>query len=427
MSFDACLVKPAFCEGNEAKSLVEQIPSGEALREGNRRDPATWNNYTTTLPDFIIDRGYTGHEHLDVFGMINMNGRVGVYPERQSRFGNPVIARFLSPDPYIQAPDVPQNYNGYAYCLNNPLKYSDPSGNFIQYIIAGTFFYLQGAYNNRDQASGKWQLNPFKWGGKDSPGLVIGISTNTTFTSTTFYAGVNWNNGMGDASFGYNTGSGFGYGFDPGNPGELYYPEMSYSKPEQNAVGAIWRSQQRNKDENYSYQISGAYGYSRGNTTVDNSGSYTSFEGVQIISSSLLDEGSAFTVPGVGIYIHPSVSNDRDLLRHEFGHILQARAWGPAYYFCVVAPTSYRSYKNWLKNPGSFSHDDTWSEWSASRLSYEYFGQPADWRRKEYPIYPVNFRSDSWSPDSNGPFDFLFNWVLTPNKIPKSLLYNFYF
>ncbi len=203
---------------------------------GNRRDSATWVNYTTTFPDIIIDRGFTGHEHLDQFGLINMNGRVGVYPERQSRFGNPVIARFLSPDPYIQSPDVPLNYNGYAYCFNNPLKYSDPSGNFIQYVLAGAFFYLQGASNNRDQATGKWQLNPFKWGGKDSPGLVIGISTNTSFTNTTYYAGVNWYNGMGGASFGYNTGSGFGYGSDAGN---MYFPNQNYAAPEAAAVNSI--------------------------------------------------------------------------------------------------------------------------------------------------------------------------------------------
>ncbi len=88
---------------------------------GNRRDPATWINYTTTQPEFIIDRGFTGHEHLDIFGLINMNGRVY----------DPVAARFLSPDPYIQAPGMPQNYNGYIYCFNNPLRYTDPSGNFF--------------------------------------------------------------------------------------------------------------------------------------------------------------------------------------------------------------------------------------------------------------------------------------------------------
>lgn len=103
---------------------------------GNRRDPATWENYSTTFPDFILDRGFTGHEHLNVFGLINMNGRVY----------DPVVARFLSPDPFIQAPDMPQNYNGYVYCLNNPLVYTDPSGEFIftalALIIPGAQFLL---------------------------------------------------------------------------------------------------------------------------------------------------------------------------------------------------------------------------------------------------------------------------------------------
>ena len=47
-----------------------------------------------------------------------MNGRVY----------DPYMSTFLSPDNYIQAPDNSQNFNRYAYCLNNPLKYTDPSG-----------------------------------------------------------------------------------------------------------------------------------------------------------------------------------------------------------------------------------------------------------------------------------------------------------
>ena len=31
----------------------------------------------------------------------------------------------------MQLPDNPQSYNRYSYCLNNPLKYTDPSGQFI--------------------------------------------------------------------------------------------------------------------------------------------------------------------------------------------------------------------------------------------------------------------------------------------------------
>jgi hypothetical protein len=33
-----------------------------------------------------------------------------------------------SPDPFVQAPGNPQNYNRFTYALNNPLKYIDPSG-----------------------------------------------------------------------------------------------------------------------------------------------------------------------------------------------------------------------------------------------------------------------------------------------------------
>ena len=69
-------------------------------------------------PVLFLARGYTGHEHLTVFGLINMNARLY----------DPALGRFLSPDPYVQSPDNSQNYNRYSYCLNNPLRYSDPSG-----------------------------------------------------------------------------------------------------------------------------------------------------------------------------------------------------------------------------------------------------------------------------------------------------------
>ena len=74
----------------------------------------------------LLDRGYTGHEHLPSlgeglgvgFGLINMNGRLY----------DPKLHRFLQPDNYVQDPSNTQNYNRYGYCINNPLKYTDPSG-----------------------------------------------------------------------------------------------------------------------------------------------------------------------------------------------------------------------------------------------------------------------------------------------------------
>ncbi|MDR2010636.1 MAG: hypothetical protein LBQ22_09160 [Bacteroidales bacterium] len=52
---------------------------------------------------------------------LNMNGRMY----------DPVISRVLSPDNFVQDPNNAQNYNRYSYCLNNPLKYTDPTGMLI--------------------------------------------------------------------------------------------------------------------------------------------------------------------------------------------------------------------------------------------------------------------------------------------------------
>lgn len=73
----------------------------------------------------LVTRGFTGHEHLDELDLINMNGRMY----------DPNMGRFLNPDPYVQSPSNPQNYNRYSYCLNNPLKYYDPSGEFFTWSI----------------------------------------------------------------------------------------------------------------------------------------------------------------------------------------------------------------------------------------------------------------------------------------------------
>ena len=83
---------------------------------GNLRNPQTWSGTPNNLPRF--DRGFTGHEHLFDFGLINMNGRMY----------DPVLSSFLSPDNYMQDPTTQQGFNRYAYCMYNPLKYVDPSG-----------------------------------------------------------------------------------------------------------------------------------------------------------------------------------------------------------------------------------------------------------------------------------------------------------
>jgi len=86
---------------------------------GNLRNPDTHAVYAQySQPDLFLGRGFTGHEHLSFCGLINMNARLY----------DPVVGRFLSPDPYVQSPDFTQSYNRYSYCWNNPLKYIDTDG-----------------------------------------------------------------------------------------------------------------------------------------------------------------------------------------------------------------------------------------------------------------------------------------------------------
>ena len=90
---------------------------------GERQD----SDWQTALDSFLYSplneltsRGFTGHEHIDSMGIINMNGRI--YDAK--------LGRFLQADPFVQAPKNTQSLNRYSYVLNNPLSYTDPSGFF---------------------------------------------------------------------------------------------------------------------------------------------------------------------------------------------------------------------------------------------------------------------------------------------------------
>jgi RHS repeat-associated protein len=68
-----------------------------------------------TLP---TDRLFTGQRLDDNTGLYYYN----------ARYYDPTIGRFISADTIVPNPANPQSLNRYSYCLNNPLKYIDPSG-----------------------------------------------------------------------------------------------------------------------------------------------------------------------------------------------------------------------------------------------------------------------------------------------------------
>src|SRR5690625_3182839 len=108
---------------NSDGSLKQALSDAAWGRLGN---PGTQTGYTPgSEPALFSGRGYTGHEYLPWFGLVNMNARLY----------DPALGRFLSPDPYVQMPDFTQNLNRYSYALNNPLVYVDENGEFIHLVL----------------------------------------------------------------------------------------------------------------------------------------------------------------------------------------------------------------------------------------------------------------------------------------------------
>jgi len=85
---------------------------------GTRRNPEGTPASPGSLHPPPGRRKYTGQETIAAVGLVNMNGRVY----------DPDLGRFLSPDPTVQFVANMQSYNRYSYALNNPLRYTDPTG-----------------------------------------------------------------------------------------------------------------------------------------------------------------------------------------------------------------------------------------------------------------------------------------------------------
>ncbi|BEV16230.1 type IV secretion protein Rhs [Herbaspirillum sp. DW155] len=120
---------------DESGNVIERLayePFGKRRQAGGATDSEG------TVVGINTDRGFTNHEHLEELGLIHMNGRVY----------DPALGRFMSADPYIQAPDNIQSYNRYAYVFNSPLTLADPSG----YISLGSIF-----RSTRKVVSNVWQ------------------------------------------------------------------------------------------------------------------------------------------------------------------------------------------------------------------------------------------------------------------------------
>jgi len=197
-------VKLGFRELCEPETVVEPIPAALAHREGRRRNPTDWT-YNNIPQTHLFDRGFTGHslsrhevdgKHLDNFDLINMNGRVY----------DPWLGRFLSPDPFVQAPTYSQNFNRYSYALNNPLKYTDPSGEFIPFFVVPNISW---------SAEGRFGLGLMVGIGFPG-GLSAQVGVGYNFTNSNPYAFISSSYMFNSVYISYDGSSGFNAGYAAG-------------------------------------------------------------------------------------------------------------------------------------------------------------------------------------------------------------------
>jgi RHS repeat-associated protein len=76
-----------------------------------------------------------------------------------ARYYDPEIGRFISPDTIVPNPANPQTLNRYSYCLNNPLRYIDPTGHDEEdsdddnMTLDEYMYYIQNGFNTYSQHS----------------------------------------------------------------------------------------------------------------------------------------------------------------------------------------------------------------------------------------------------------------------------------
>ncbi len=238
-----------------------------------------WGKRTLVSGINITMRGFTGHEHLDEFGLINMNARMY----------DPVLGRFLSTDPYVQNPDFSQNFNRYTYCLNNPLIYTDPSGEFFWTIVTAVFdFFGKGFFQGGFDPTASREYRQSVW--RDYDPTASWSNTNKA-----------WQIDMG----------------------------LFRTDPNKNFWGRTWQLISRHTWEApqtiIGYTGSGTQNLFGGVRSVTHYGGATAVEMY----------GSDWGAVTFGPYIMGNRGIQADpydaLFQHEYGHYLQSQATGPLY------------------------------------------------------------------------------------------------
>ncbi len=336
---------------------------------GNRRNPSDWSQ-TDTRTSFITDRGYTGHEMLNAFGLINANGRIY----------EPATGRFLSPDDFVQSPDFSQSFNRYAYGFNNPLMFTDPDGEmawFVPVIVGATIFgtgnltvhALRGDVNNFGDG-----LKYFSQGA--IAGAVLGATWSfglASLNGTSIIGRGSIIEGLGFASHGLAQNVGWsimgskavsaittitGILGSPENSAKIFMGRY-YLDENRSFFGGIWQGISRYTWEGL--QTSIGYNYTQIRNT------YGGVDAVEYLGGATYSIGfNTKHRQGVSLGNNLNIWLRGDsysilqepMFMHEYGHTFDSRRFGPFYLFGIGIPSATGA---------------SWTEIRANCFASEYF------------------------------------------------------
>ena len=339
-----------------------------------------WGGREVMLPydfDPTFDRGYTGHEHLDVLNLINMNGRMY----------DPRLGRFLSPDPFIQSPTDPQNYNRYSYCLNNPLKYTDPYGESVVAMAVMSLF-AAGMTNVFIQASNGGintfgdAMNALAGGAiaaiTDASSLAIGLTGIASGTplgilfghTVTFSKSVNLTTTATSCAFSFFRGDTNAYKILLGR----YYTDENRNAWQQALQGLSrfsWEGP----------QTWAGYNWSQVRNIIGDVDAVDYLGGVTFS----IKENSSVKGVSLGNYVNVDIDEsyngkitDYPVLMHEYGHTFDSREAGPAYLFTIGIPSAISASNSEgieVNGISTTTHKLFWTEQRASLNAYYYFNK----------------------------------------------------
>lgn len=347
-----------------------------------------WGVQTVVTDSILFHRGYGGHEMLNEFGIINMGGRLY----------DPLLGRFLSPDNYVQEPFNTQNLNRYSYCLNNPVKYTDPDGEWFGLLPA---FFGVGNMLAHKHAEGHWRLDHnLKY---LAQGTLAGLAVNgiSNWGHHIPFVGKIISN-VATAGMGFSTLLGGYYGgrailanwIIRGSKGfqlskriwlGQFYLDDNFSRGFWEGVGRYtWEFPQTAVGHLYNQDYNTVVGADRvdylDGATFATYYSKTKEDGVTL--GNFINITNPDRISGD----FSSYVTKNQLYMHEFGHYVDSHYWGLSYLMCIGIPSLYSAsksgnYQKILNDNGEFigyippnhNHRLFWTEKRANRRAWRHF------------------------------------------------------